>query len=380
MKAEYRKYQFDYLLLFYVLALLGLGTLMVASASYVKSSYLSDTSDAYTIMTNQFIYAALGIASMIGVSFIDYRLYKKFSVVFFILALALMFITATPLGTEHNGARRWIDLGFIEFQPSELMKIALVIFIAAVLSDAKVGKKSMGIMGVITVLIPVGLVFVSLALQKHTSGIVIMGAIAVAMMFYGGIKMSIFGATLGIGAGAAITMVLVYPHARQRVMTYIQSAFGNSDSTLDTSGDGYQIQNSLRAIGSGGLFGRGYGESIQKYLYLPESYNDFIFAIIAEELGFVGVVVVIMLFVLLVCRGFKVAAYCSDKFGALLAAGISTIIGLQAVMNISVVSGVIPVTGVALPFFSYGGTSLIMIMGSMGIVMNIAKQSEYVKF
>jgi cell division protein FtsW len=163
-------------------------------------------------------------------------------------------------------------------------------------------------------------------------------------------------------------------------MTYLQSSFGNSSETLDTSGDGYQIQNSLRAIGSGGLFGRGYGQSIQKYLYLPESYNDFIFAIIAEELGFVGVTVVIVLFVLLVCRGYKASAYSSDKFASMVAAGISTIIGLQAVMNISVVSGVIPVTGVALPFFSYGGTSLIMIMGAMGILLNIAKQSEYVKF
>ncbi len=380
MKAEYRKYQFDYVLLFYVLALLGLGTLMVASASYVKSSYLSETSDAYTIMTNQFIYAIIGIVAMVGASFVDYRIYKKLAVPIFIISLALMFITATPLGAEHNGARRWIDLGFIEFQPSELMKIALVLYIAAILSDDKLGKKSMGWFGLVTVLVPVGAVFASLAVQKHTSGIVIMGAIAVAMMFFGGIKMSIFATTLGVGAGAAVTMIAVFPHARQRVMTYLQSSFGNSSETLDTSGDGYQIQNSLRAIGSGGLFGRGYGKSIQKYLYLPESYNDFIFAIIAEELGFVGVVIVITLFVLLVCRGYKAAAYSSDKFASMVAAGISTIIGLQAVMNISVVSGVIPVTGVALPFFSYGGTSLIMIMGAMGILLNIAKQSEYIKF
>jgi cell division protein FtsW len=260
------------------------------------------------------------------------------------------------------------------------MKIALVLYIAAILSDDKLGKKSMGWFGLVTVLVPVGAVFASLAVQKHTSGIVIMGAIAVAMMFFGGIKMSIFATTLGVGAGAAVTMIAVFPHARQRVMTYLQSSFGNSSETLDTSGDGYQIQNSLRAIGSGGLFGRGYGKSIQKYLYLPESYNDFIFAIIAEELGFVGVVIVITLFVLLVCRGYKAAAYSSDKFASMVAAGISTIIGLQAVMNISVVSGVIPVTGVALPFFSYGGTSLIMIMGAMGILLNIAKQSEYIKF
>ncbi len=380
MKAEYRKYQFDYLLLFYVLALLGLGTLMVASASYVKSSYLGQDTDAYTIMTKQFIYAAVGIVAMVVVSFIDYRIYKKFAFIFYLVALALMLIAASPLGAVRNGARRWINLGFIEFQPSELMKIALVIFIAAVLSDEKLGKKSMGMFGIVSILVPVILVFGALVLQKHTSGIVILGAIAVAMMFFGGVKMSIFGTTLGLGAGAAVTMIAVFPHARKRVMTYLQSAFGNSAENLDTSGDGYQIQNSLRAIGSGGLFGRGYGQSIQKYLYLPESYNDFIFAIIAEELGFVGVVVVISLFVLLVCRGYKIATHCSDKFGASVAAGISTIIGLQAVMNISVVSGVIPVTGVALPFFSFGGTSLVMIMASMGILLNIAKQSEYVKF
>jgi cell division protein FtsW len=215
LKAEYRKYQFDYVLLFYVLALLGLGTLMVASASYVKSSYLSETSDAYTIMTNQFIYAIIGIVAMVGASFVDYRIYKKLAVPIFIFSLALMFITATPLGAEHNGARRWIDLGFIEFQPSELMKIALVLYIAAILSDDKLGKKSMGWFGLVTVLVPVGAVFASLAVQKHTSGIVIMGAIAVAMMFFGGIKMSIFATTLGVGAGAAVTMIAVFPHARQ---------------------------------------------------------------------------------------------------------------------------------------------------------------------
>lgn len=379
MKAEFRKYQFDYLLLYYILALLGLGTLMVASASYVKSSYLSSTSDAYTIMFQQFTYAVVGIAAMIGASFVDYRIYKKFAVAIFGAVLVLMWLTPF-IGAERNGARRWINLKVVEFQPSELMKIALVIYIAAVLSDKKWGKRSMGLTGIFTIMLPIGLVFGSLALQKHTSGIVIMGAIGVAMMFFGGIRMSLFLTTLGAGAGAAAGMIFFYPHARERLQTYLSTAFGNTGSNIDTSDDGYQIQNSLRAIGSGGLFGKGYGQSIQKYLYLPESYNDFIFAIIAEELGFVGVVIVIVLFILLISRGYKVAAYCRDKFGALLAAGIITIIALQTAMNISVVSGVIPVTGVALPFFSYGGTSLVMIMGAMGVLLNIAKQSDYIKF
>lgn len=379
MKAEFRKYQFDYILLYYILALLGFGTLMVASASYVKSSYLSSSSDAYTIMIHQFTYAVAGIAVMIGVSFIDYRIYKKIAALFFAATLVLMYLTPF-IGDERNGAKRWIDLKIIDFQPSELMKIALVIYIAAVLSDVRWGKKSMGLWGVLTIMVPVGLTFGSLVLQKHTSGIVIMGAITVAMMFFGGIRPALFLTTLGAGTGAAAGMVLFYPHARQRVMSYLSTAFGNTAENIDAGGDEYQIQNSLRAIGSGGFFGRGYGKSIQKYLYLPESYNDFIFAIIAEELGFAGVVVVIALFVLLVSRGYKVAAYSRDKFASLLAAGIASVIALQAAMNISVVSGVIPVTGVALPFFSYGGTSLIMIMGSMGILLNIAKQSEYVKF
>jgi len=383
MKTDYTKKQFDWVMLISIIFLLGIGVAMCASASYVRSSYQGNGADY--LMRRQLLATGLGLGAMIAASLFDYKaLIKRFSSWFYLLVLALNFFTAF-FGKEENGARRWFAIGSRNlFQPSELMKLAIILYLAALLSDEEFGIRSKGFEGVITILVPFGTGCLSVLLQKHTSATIIIFVIGVSMMFFAGLYKRLWITCVILGGGAVGGIVLLKPdlfsHVTARLNTYthtflgIVNAEGVSEAELD------QIQNSLWAIGSGGLFGRGFGNSIQKYSYLPEAYNDFIFAIVAEELGFVGVAIIILLYTVLILRGIKVATYADDKYGQLAATGIITMVTLQTVLNISVVSCLIPVTGVSLPFFSYGGTALAMLLGCMGILLSIAKQSNYSKF
>ncbi len=386
MKAGIKNKQFDFVLLFVILAILGVGLLMSASSSFVRSGYLSG--DAAKMMRSQFIYAALGIAVMIGVSFVDYRIYKRVAGLL-LWAVIAMCLYAAAFGKTWNDANRWIQIGSsFRFQPSELLKVAVIIYLASVLSDSRMGERSKKWYGLITVIAPFGLALVSVLIQKHASATIIIGLIGLAIMIFAGVRWYVIAVSGVAGAGMVAVLALLkkdlFEHIKPRIAVYLATVFGNTAMNLpeDTKlneAQLVQIRNSLWAIGSGGLTGAGFGKSIQKYSYLPEAYNDFIFAITAEELGFAGVTVVILLYLALILRGTRVAFSCKDSLGSLMAAGIIVMITVQTVFNLSVVSALIPVTGVGLPMFSYGGTSLVTILGAMGILLNIAKQSDYPK-
>lgn len=387
MKAGFRNKQFDFVLLFIILAILGVGLLMCASSGFVRSSYLSG--DAARMMRSQFIYAALGLAVMIGVSFVDYRIYKKFAGIILWVIVGINLITPF-IGRTWNDASRWISIGggAIRFQPSEFLKVAVIIYLASVLSDSRMGERSKGWYGMITVIAPFGIALVSVLIQKHASATIIIALIGASIIIFAGMRWYIYltGAVAGAGVVGLIVVIKkdLFEHIGNRLAVYKATFFGNTamnlpaDETLSET-QLAQIRNSLWAIGSGGLTGAGFGKSIQKYSYLPEAYNDFVFAITAEELGFAGVTVIILLYLALILRGIRVAFSCKDSLGSLMAAGIIVMITVQTVFNMAVVSALIPVTGVGLPMFSHGGTSLVTILGSMGILLNIAKQSDYPK-
>ncbi|MBP5312322.1 MAG: cell division protein FtsW [Clostridia bacterium] len=383
MKSQIKHKQFDFILLILIIMLLGTGILMLGSSSFVRGSYLSD--DSMHFMRHQAIYALGGVAVMIALSFVDYKIYKRFAGYILIVALGLNYATAL-IGQVRNDAQRWLKIGGFSFQPSEALKIALIIYLASVLSDTKWGEKSEKWFGLVSLVLPIGASLLAVVLQKHMSATIIIGLICVAVMLFGGVRWYVFGTIIGSGAAGVLLISKIKPdlfeHVGNRFEVYAATVFGNTTTIPEgmTEEALSQIHNSILAIGSGGLWGLGFGKSIQKYSYLPEAYNDFIFAITAEELGFAGVAAILLIFGLFFARGFKAALHCEEKFGTLIAAGIMTMMALQTVLNIAVVSALIPVTGVSMPFFSYGGSSVIIILACMGILLNIAKQSNYSKF
>ena len=385
MKAGFYRKTYDFLLLFIIIALLGFGLLVLASSSIPRSNY--DANDSMAYMLSQGKFALIGLVIMFAASFVDYHFYKHIGAIL-IWACSAMNFFASVWGLEINGAKRWICIGsrsnpIFTFQPSELLKVAVIVYFASVFSDESWGERAKGGWSLITVFLPLGVSLASVLFQKHISATIIIFAIALIIMIVGGIKFLLLVIVGGLGAALGGAVLLIKPklmeHVGARFKIYANTVLGNIKAENLDEQYLQQIQNSIYAIGSGGFLGRGYGKSIQKYSYLPEAYNDFIFAILAEELGFVGVVLAIVLFIMLVWRITTVAIHCRDKFGSLLAVGIAAMVGIQTFLNIAVVSCVVPVTGVGLPFFSSGGTSLIIMMGLMGIALNIAKQSDYSK-
>ena len=383
MKAGFKNRRFDFILLFLILTLLGIGVMMMASSSFVRASYLKN--DSAFLMLSQFRYAILGVVVMIGASFIDYKIYKRFAGLFLVVVVGLNVFTAF-FGATRNDATRWFKLGPVSFQPSEFLKLAVILYLAATLSDEKLGEKSKGWFGFISVVAPFGVALLSVLLQKHASATIIIALIGLTLMLIAGMKWYIYGISAVAGGLAVGALWLIkgdlFEHIGNRLNVYLATVFGNTSANPEgLSPEAMsQIKNSLWAIGSGGLAGAGIGKSVQKYSYLPEAYNDFIFAITAEELGFLGVTVIILLYALLIIRGFKASYSCPDSFGSLLSAGIVMMITVQMIFNLSVVSALIPVTGVGLPFFSFGGSAIVIVLGSMGVLLNVAKQSEYAKF
>ena len=350
--------------------LLCIGLVMVASASsYHSLIYYGNSNELFN---KQLVFAILGIVAMIIISRIDYKKYKKWSYLAFIIAAILLLLVITPLGVTRNGAQRWLGVGeTLQIQPSEIMKPVLVLAIATYLSRNV--KKLNNIKGYIVPIIMLLIVVLLMYLQKHMSGMLVLIVAAVSVIFASGIKLkfrAIAAGVLVIGmVGAAFVMAEDF--RLQRIL-----AFMNPEENLKD--DNWQAAQSLYAIGSGGLFGRGLGQSRQKYLWLPEAQNDFIFSILAEELGFVGCIVVIVLFALFIWRGIIIAMKAPDMFGSLLATGITALVMIQVVINIAVVTNTIPNTGMSLPFFSAGGTALIMLLGMCGILLNISKSKSKV--
>ena len=370
--------QVDFWLLLSVILLVGIGTMMIFSASTPSSYAKSSTSTAYDVLKTQIIYTVLGIGVLILTSMFDYKVLGRFSILLFVASTVLMAMVPV-FGTTLNNAKRWLKIGIL-FQPSEILKIAVVFFMAYVLSQKNIREKARKPWGILIYVLPIGLNIVLLVLQPHISCVVIIVAIVGMMMIAGKVKWPTY-VILVLIVAAAVAAVLLFVKSNDKLsLKYILERIAAHSGDAADDADTYQATQSLYAIGSGGLFGRGFGKSVQKYLYLPEPYNDFIFSILAEELGLVGVLLVISLFIILIMRGYKVSSNAPDMFGALLSFGIITNVAVQVVLNLAVVSKLMPVTGISLPFFSYGGTSLIIMMASMGIVLNVSKQSRYSKF
>ncbi len=363
-----KKGQIDFYFLIIVFALLAFGLMMVMSASSESARHASYTGgDAYYFIKRQLIWAVLSVAAMFFFSKFDYHNLIKWSGIIILVAFVLLVLV--PLaGTEVNGGQRWLRLGPIQFQPSEVAKIALIIYLANSLSKNSKYLETFK-RGLVPNLIVIGVTALLLIIQPHFSATVLIVAVGVIMLFVGGVNWKHLVALIVPVVFAGIMLVMTSPYRRARVFSFM-------DPFADPLGDGYQVIQSLYAIGSGGLFGVGLGQSRQKFLYIPEPQNDFIFSILCEELGFLGAFVVIALFAFLVYRGFKIAMNAKDKEGSLIAVGITSLIALQVIMNIAVVTSAMPVTGIPLPFFSYGGTALFIIMSCMGIMLNISRQTK----
>lgn len=367
----------DYILFITVLILLSLGVIMVLSAS--APSALSETGKSYTYFVRQFIFAVIGIGIMLFISKIDYRFYKKYYwLVYAVSVLVLLLVLIPGLGREVNGATRWIGIpGLGQFQPSEITKIGLIIFYAGYLSDHKSELKDFwrGFVKPLAFLLPP--IAILYLVQNHLSVCLVIAAITAVMMLMAGCRLLHFIAAGLVGVAGIVIMLIKGQTSESssfrwdRIVTFF-------DPWSDATGTGYQMVQSLYAIGSGGLFGVGLGNSTQKYLYIPEPQNDFIFAIVAEELGFVGCVAIIALFGIFVWRGIVIAMKAPDMFGSLLAVGVTTLVAVQAIINIAVVTASIPTTGMALPFFSYGGTALVILLASVGILLNISRAGSKV--
>ncbi len=354
----------DFGFLFTVVILLAMGLLMVFSASYPYAYYYFG--DGLHFIKRQLLWTGAGTVAMIVAANFDYRKYKKLA--FPILVISAVFLLAVlAIGINLNGAKRWLGVGALTFQPSEIAKLGLIIYFAASLTQAKDKIKQFSYM--IRYLVIAGVFMGLLLLQPHFSVCIIIGMTLVIMLVVSGAKIRHFVA-MGIPViFAGVAVVLMEPYRLKRVTTFL-------DPFSDALGAGWQIIQSLYAIGSGGLFGVGFGNSRQKFLYVSEPQNDFIFSIICEELGFVGAVTILVLFGMLLWRGMKIAINAPDTFGSLLVTGIMSLVGVQVVLNIAVVTSSIPTTGIPLPFFSAGGSSLLFLMAAMGIVLNVSRHKK----
>jgi len=354
----------DLVFLFLLLTLLGIGLVMLYSASSAQSEYDTGYTQSTRYLQKQGLCALIGLAAMAVLSRIPPEFWLRWAWVLYGVSILLL-LSVLLFGQSVNGAKRWINIGGLQFQPSEIAKFTLIVLFAKLTRDfgkraRQFGRGVLGFGGALLgILIP-------LALEKHLSAIMLMGMVAVVMMFVAGTHPK----WLMAGAGAAALFVVVYislmGYAGDRVTAWLHPEQDPSDT-------GYQILQSLYAIGSGGLFGLGLGKSRQKYLYLPFQYNDYIFAIICEELGLVGAALIIALFAALILRGYWIALHGVSRFHTVLAAGITTLIAVQTILNLGVVTNLLPSTGIALPFFSYGGTALAVNLGEMGILLSISR-------
>lgn len=361
-----RRGKIDIPFLVITLVLLTIGLVMLFSASYAYAFYNKGNSFYY--IERQLLFAVMGIAAMLAVSQVNYKILQKYSLLLYAAAIVLLIIVLFM--RDERGFARWIYIGSFSFQPSEIAKFAIIVLLAH-FATTNAGKMKTFKYGVLPFAVCLGVVVLLIIAEKHLSGTIIIGALGIAMMWFGGTRLRYFGMLIGIGV-AAVAVILIVPsfmeYATNRVTMW-------RDPYVDAQGEGYQTIQALIAIGSGGLWGTGLGNSRQKYLYIPAPQNDFIFAVVCEELGFVGATIVLLIFALLIWRGYTIAMNCPDRFGSLLAAGCVTHIGMQVLLNIAVVTNTIPNTGISLPLFSYGGSALMMTLGELGVVLSVSKKS-----
>ncbi len=352
----------DLMLFFVVILILSIGVVMVFSSSSVTS--LRETGDAYHYLKRQLVAVVIGLLALFLTMRIDYVVYKRTAILGVAISYVLL-ILVLVVGREIYGSKRWIDLGFINLQPSELAKLALINFAAAYASVRR-EKLKLFWKGFVPPLALVMVAFGLIMLEPDFGTSVAVFADVMIVLFAAGARIAHFALIAAMGVPAFGVMVYLEPYRMERILAFLNPWADPADS-------GWNVIQSLLAIGSGGLFGLGLGSGRQKYFYLPEQHTDFIFAVLAEELGFIGAVTVVILFAAFVWRGLRIALYAPDLYGSLLAVGITGMIGLQALLNIGVVSGSLPVTGMTLPLLSYGGSSLVITLAGIGVLLNISR-------
>lgn len=370
-KSGYKSGKIDITFLSIVLILLTIGLVMLFSASYVYSLEYYDSS--YHFISRQLLFAVVGVIIMLVVSRIPYHFWRKFAWIAYGVAILLLgFLLLIPPMISGMDVKRWVVIGPINFQPSELAKFAIIVLFASLIAANHKQVKKFSFIAFLVVVLAIPCVLI--VAEPHLSATVLVFCIGIVLLIVGGMpKRYIFG---GLGAGVFGVAVLIMSGAigygSDRIKYWL-------DPWADATGLGFQTIQSLLAIGSGGILGRGIGQSRQKHLWVPEPHNDFIFSIVCEELGLIGALIIILLFALLLWRGFTIAMHSPDKFGSLMAIGLTFQVGLQAMLNIWVVTNTIPNTGISLPFFSYGGTSLLILLAEMGIVLSISRGANIEK-
>jgi len=376
------------------LVLLSIGLIMVLSASYASAYYLSG--EPLRFFSRQLIFAVSGVALMLVVSRVSVKTMSRWSSHLLLISIALL-VLVLIIGITVNGAKRWLGIGgensSLSFQPSEIAKLAVVLAYAQMACKFGAARMKTFKSGVAPFAAITAIIIILLSRQPHLSAAIIIAALTAVMMFAGGTRLRWF-LLAGIFS-VALAGVLMFPnilntardsgvqgvveHTKQTQLDF--SGFGYAgkrinawiDPEADPLGDGFQIRQSLYAVGSGGLLGQGLGQSRQKYLYLPEEHNDYIFAIVCEELGFIGAMLILMLFVLLIVRGFWLALHANDKYSSMIVIGITSLLAIQVFLNVAVVTNLVPATGISLPFFSYGGTALWIQLVQIGIVLAVSR-------
>ena len=357
------KSKFDKQFLYLILGLVVVGLVFVADISAPQA--LNFFNDRFYFLKQQFAWAAIGLVAMMIVSKIHYSFWAKISIPFFIVSILLLLVVLIPaVSLEALGARRWIVIGPINFQPSEIIKLSLALCLAKIASTKNLLSESNR--EPLVYFIPLVLACGLIMLQPDLGTTLVVGIIGITQIFASGVSLLYFLISLVVGLISVAILILVSPYRRDRLMTFFEI-------TKDPLGKGYHIRQILLALGSGGLFGLGIGQSRQKYLFLPEASTDSIFAAISEEIGFIGSFVLILIFAIFIFKAFKIASHAPDQFSKILAVGITAWIGGQTLLNIAAMTALTPLTGIPLPFFSYGGTSLSMILVSCGILLNISR-------
>lgn len=351
-----------------VMLMLTMGLVMVLSSSYARAYYDPGNvtgGNALYYFVRQLLFAGLGLAAMLFASRLPMSLYRRFAMPFLLFVIVLLALVPF-IGVKANGARRWLGVGGLTVQPSELAKLGVILAFSWLICKfrGRMSTVKYGIMPFAGILL---LIVALLVLEPHFSASVIIIAIGAVMLFLGGVRLIWFISAFGLAAGGIAVLFTFFPYASSRINTW-------RDPFSSASDEGYQIVQSLYSIGSGGLSGLGLGGSRQKYLYLPEEHNDFIFAVICEELGFIGAAMILVLFALLILRGYWIALRSPDSFSALVSAGLISLLAIQVFLNVAVVTNLIPCTGISLPFFSYGGTALLIELFEMGILLSASRE------
>lgn len=387
MEEQLARGPLDLPFLMLTMLLMGIGLIMVFSASYASAYYDPTVSSPLYYIQRQVLFAGAGVVIMLLVSKINYQTFRVLSMPLLVGSIGLLVLVLTPLGVNINGAQRWLNMFLVAgptYQPSEIAKVAVIIFFAARLSKRDTEKhrkftkrtltgrtlnrlEHIGFLELVPYGLVLGIVLGLVVLEPHMSGTILIMVGAGAVLFAAGIHLGWFVGVGSLAVGALALIIFATDYMTNRIKLWI-------NPWEDPQGLGYQTIQSLLAIGSGGLLGLGLGKSRQKFLYIPEPENDFVFPIVVEELGFVGGAIVLILFALLILRGYWLALHARDKFGTLTIVGIITLLATQVFLNIGVVTNLIPNTGISLPFFSYGGTALMIHLAEMGIVLSISRQ------